>query len=212
MGQGPLAQHGASPQAEGAPAGQPVCPEQQQQQQQVQQDQQLPVQQAAAAAAEPEEPERVAVLAAAATVVQAGVRGWLARRRLAVERRQELEIMGMASPVDGGPSAALAGRLAALAGRRKQLQAERAAEMGAAMVSIKAGLRQREGWSMKERIRDKVGRWVGWGGRRGSQPERKAAQQQACSAGMRRPAWPVVVLHTISTLPSDPSFYAPPSS
>lgn len=111
---------------------------------------------AGAPAAEPEHAQQAARRAAAATAVQAGVRSWLARRRLAAERQEELEFLGMAPPAGGGRSAALAGSLAAVTARRKQLQAVRLAEMAEAMVDIKAGLRQREGWAMKERIRDKV--------------------------------------------------------
>lgn len=35
-------------------------------------------------------------------------------------------------------------------------QAARQAELDEGLVCIKAGVRQREGWAMKERIRDKV--------------------------------------------------------
>ncbi len=164
-GQEPPPQHAAGLPAETLKPHAP--PKQQRQREQA--DQQRQAHQPAAAAAEtstpsqPDEPEREARRAAAAATLQAGVRSWLARRRLQAEQRQELEFLGMAAPAQGGRSAALAGRLAAESMRRKQLQADRQAEMGQAMVAIKARLRQHEGWSMKERIRDKVG-CLGGGG------------------------------------------------
>ena len=39
------------------------------------------------------------------------------------------------------------------------LQAARQAELDEGLVCIKAGVRQREGWAMKERMRDKVRWW-----------------------------------------------------
>ncbi|PSC70654.1 IQ and AAA domain-containing 1 [Micractinium conductrix] len=96
---------------------------------------------------------------AAAVVVQAAARGWLARRAAAAARRAELEFLGMAPPADGARSAALAAKMAAVGERRRALRAERAAELDSALVSIKAGVKQREGWSMKERIRDKLNTW-----------------------------------------------------
>ncbi|KAL4420798.1 hypothetical protein ABPG75_010454 [Micractinium tetrahymenae] len=152
----------SSPHTEHASFSQPDAPAHQQQQ--GQQEQQHQQQQAVAAEedappAEPEDAQQAAWRASAATAVQAGVRGWLARRRVAAERQRELEFLGMAPPADGGRSEALAGRLAAVATRRKQLQGERLADMNEAMVGIKAAVRQREGWSMKERIRDKLSDW-----------------------------------------------------
>jgi hypothetical protein len=88
--------------------------------------------------------------------LQAVARGWLARRSTARQRRQELEFLGMLPPADSQRSAALQQRLAAIAGERKARQAQRQAELDVATISIKAGLRQREGFGMKEAIRDKV--------------------------------------------------------
>jgi hypothetical protein len=95
----------------------------------------------------------------AAVALQAGARGWLARRSAARQRRQELEFLGMLPPADGRRSAALQRQLAAIAGERKARQAQRQAELDSATVSVKAGLRQREGFGMKEAIRDKVRQW-----------------------------------------------------
>lgn len=167
-GQAPPLQHAACLQAETLIAKQPHAPPKQQQQRAQPHQQPRAHRPAAAAAAsapspEPEEPELQAQRTAAAATLQAGVRSWLVRRRLQAEQRQELEFLGMAAPAQSGRSAALAGRLAAESERRKQLQSDRSAEMGQAMVAIKARLRQHEGWSMKERIRDKVGCFGGGG-------------------------------------------------
>ncbi|PRW20260.1 IQ and AAA domain-containing 1 [Chlorella sorokiniana] len=103
-------------------------------------------------------PEEEARRAAAVVAIQAAGRGWLARRHVAAQRRAEMEFLGML-PAGGGRSAELAGRLAAISAERKQRQAARQAELDEGLVSIKAGVRQREGWALKERIRDKLNDW-----------------------------------------------------
>lgn len=100
---------------------------------------------------------------AAAVAVQAGVRGWLARRSVARQRREELEFLGMLAPSDCGRSAALQQRVAAIAKQRKARQASRQRELDDALLSIKAAVRQQEGFAMKDQIRDKVGWWALWG-------------------------------------------------
>lgn len=81
----------------------------------VQEDSQHP---AADDVASHEEQER---RAAATLAIQAAGRGWLARRRVASQRREEMEFLGML-PAGGGRSAELAGRLAAISAERKQRQ------------------------------------------------------------------------------------------
>lgn len=142
---------------------------------------------------------------AAAVALQAAARGWLSRRRVAAERREEMEFLGMLPPAAGGRSEALQGKLAAIAAERKQRQVcvgrvggcggmqgcsekvqyiaeqlpvtscccldlasawppgpsalpqvARQAELDGGLLAIKAGVRQREGWAVKEQIRDKV--------------------------------------------------------
>ncbi len=74
---------------------------------------------AAAASLSPEEEGQ---RAAAATAIQAAGRGWLAQRRVAAQRRAEMEFLGMLLPAGGGRSAELSGRLAAITAERKQRQ------------------------------------------------------------------------------------------
>ena len=115
--------------AAGEPAAEPSCgageggqthaePGQPQQQEQSQEQQQP-----AEAAGEPIlSVEERARRGAAAVALQAAVRGWLARRRAAAERRAEMEFLGMLPASDGGRSAALQAKLAAVGAERKQRQ------------------------------------------------------------------------------------------
>jgi hypothetical protein len=97
---------------------------------------------------------------AAAVAVQACVRGWLARRLVERQRRQEMEFLGMLPPSDQSRSQTLQQRAAAIHAQRKQRQAARQQELECAMVAMKASLRQQEGIGMREQMRDEVR--VGW--------------------------------------------------
>ena len=93
---------------------------------------------------------------AASRRIQAGARGWLARRRVRAERQAELELLGMA-PAAGTPAVAqLRGRLAAIREERAARQVQRQAEYEVALVSVKEKVRRQEGYGMREKIQDQV--------------------------------------------------------
>ena len=96
-----------------------------------------------------------------AATLQAVARGYLARRRVREMREAELVFLGMKldDSKRGDPETDPPLRERQNAARRKELQAERAAELDRAMTEMKRAVRESDGDDMRELIQDKINAW-----------------------------------------------------
>lgn len=94
----------------------------------------------------------------AATRVQALVRGFLTRRRIAAITEAELVFIGMKpAPLDDAVDPILRERRNMA--RRKAVQAENVAEYDKALVDLKRKVKETEGQDMRELIQDRINEW-----------------------------------------------------
>ena len=96
-----------------------------------------------------------------AATLQAVARGYLARRRVRQMRDAELVFLGMKldDSKRGDPATDPPLRERENAARRKDIQAERAAELDRAMTEMKRTVRETDGDDMRELIQDKINAW-----------------------------------------------------